>query len=95
VQPNNAMVFIVPGSSHEPCRIGSVDESDRAVVLKEKVVSDLTDGWSSWVSVPPYGEEQLVLGRCQTSGACLLLTPALEMPQAGSKRKQSSVGGLR
>lgn len=88
------MVFIVPGSSHEPCRIGSVDESDRAVVTKEEVVGHLADGRTTRVIVTAYGEHQLVLGWSQTGGASLQLAPSLEVAKAGPQPEQAGVHGV-
>lgn len=54
MQSDNAMVFLVSGATDETCRVGTVNETDRAVMEKEQVVSHLSDGRTTRIAVPPH-----------------------------------------
>ena len=84
MQSDHPMVLIVSGSDNQTRRVGAVDEPDCAVVEQEQVVGHLSNGRTTRIVVPPYSQEKLVLGGCQTSRLCLLLAPAFEMAQPRS-----------
>jgi len=92
MESDDTVVVFVPGANDEPCRFGTVDEANRAVVTKEEIVGNFADGRPSRIIVTSNGKQELVLSGRQTSGTCLLLTPSIEVAQASSERKQTCVG---
>ena len=73
---------------------GPVDEPDGAVVAEEEVVGHFADGGAPAVRMPPHGQQELVLRRCQTRRLRLLLAPAEEPAQSGAQRQQVLVVGI-
>lgn len=95
MEPDDTMVVLGPGANDEPCRFGPVDEANRAVVTKEQIVGNLTDGWTLWTAVPSNGKQELMLRGRQASSPGLMLTPSLEVAQTSSERQESGVGRIR
>lgn len=73
------MVIVVSSPSDQTRRVGTVDEADGAVVQKEQVVSDLSNSRATRITVSPYRQQQLMLGRRESRGTSLALAPTLEM----------------
>jgi hypothetical protein len=46
MESDDTVVVLGPGANNEPCRFGSVDKADRAVVTKEQIIGNLADGWT-------------------------------------------------
>jgi hypothetical protein len=86
------MVVMVSGPDNQAAGIGTVNKTDSAVVLEEQIVGYLSDGRAAGVTVSPYGQQQLMLGRSEAGGTGLALTPAFEVTEAGPKGQQSGVG---
>jgi hypothetical protein len=80
------VIFVISRPSHQPRHVCTIDETDSAVVLQEKVVRNLANGWPLGILVTPYSEKKLVLSGRQASSVCLLLTPAFETAQTRSQR---------
>jgi hypothetical protein len=57
MQPDDTMIILGPRACNEFRGFSTIDESNRAVVLEEQVVGDLTNGRSPLVSVPTDGEQ--------------------------------------
>jgi hypothetical protein len=95
MEPDDTMVVLGPDANNEPCRFGPVDEANRAVVTKEQIVGNLTDGWILWTAVPSNGKQELMLRGRQAGSPGLLLTPSLEVAQTSSERQESGVGLIR
>jgi len=95
----------LPGErqAHHPTVVGIVaafDESgsfcplcqfDRAVMAQQQVSGDVADCRSLRLTVPANGQEQLVLGRGEAGGPCLLLAPMEKLAKPGPECQQPSV----
>jgi hypothetical protein len=73
------MVVFVSGPSDQTCSVSTVDETDRAVVQKEQVISDLADGRATRITVSTYCQQELMLGGSEPRSAGLALAPSFEM----------------
>ena len=91
MQTHHPMVVVVSGPSDQTRRVGTVDETDGAVVQEEQVVSDLSNGRATRITVSPYRQEQLMLGRREARGTSLALAPTLEMAKPGPQGQQAGV----
>jgi hypothetical protein len=91
MQTHHPVIVVVSSPSNETCRVGTVDEADGAVVQKEQVVSDLSNGWATRIIVSPYRQQKLMLGRGEARGTSLALAPSLEMAKSGPEGQQASV----
>jgi hypothetical protein len=85
------MVIVVSSPSNETCRVSTVDEPDGAVVQKEQVVSDFSNGRATRITVSAYRQQQLMLGRREARSTSLALAPTLEMAKPGPQGQQSGV----
>jgi hypothetical protein len=79
-QPHDPLVVSIRRTVHEPRLLGTIDETDGAVVPKLKMLGHVADRGLPVASVAPDGEQQLVLRRRQTGGRGLVLTPAQKPP---------------
>ena len=91
MQAHHPVVVVVSGPSDQTRRVGTVDETDGAVVQKKQVVSHLSNSRATRITVSPYGQQQLMLGRRESRGTSLALAPALEMAKPGPQGQQSGV----
>jgi hypothetical protein len=91
MQTHHPMVVVVSGPSDQTRRVGTVDETDGAVVQEEQVVSDLSNGRATRITVSSYRQEQLMLGRREPRGTSLALAPTLEMAKPGPQGQQTGV----
>lgn len=90
---HNPMVLVIARTLDQAGCFGAVDEFDCAVVSQEEVRSDI--GHARRTSMPPDGEEELVLGRCDVGGLGAFLTPAEEPAQAVAELEQRfEIGGF-
>lgn len=90
--PHDPLVPVAVLASDKPCLDGPVDELHRAVMPQEQVTGDLTEAWR--VALPPYRQEELVLGRRH---ACLpgpILAPPQEAAQAVAELQEPGVIGI-
>ena len=69
------MVVVVSSPSDQTRRVSPIDETNGAVVQEEQVVSDLSNSRATRITVSPYRQQQLMLGRRQARGASLALAP--------------------
>jgi len=90
-QAHDAVVERVGMSGHEAGVDRAVDEADRAVVTEQQRIGQVPDRRARVVLTASNREQQLVLRRCDADGRRLLLTPAQEFAQSGSKIEQASV----
>jgi hypothetical protein len=91
MQAHHPMVIVVSSPSDQTCRVSTVDEPDGAVVQKEQVVRDLSNSRATRITVSPYRQQQLMLGRREARGTSLALAPTLEMAKSGPQGQQSGV----
>ena len=77
LKPDNAMVVSVSNPSDQTCGVGTIDETDCAVVQKEQVVSYLADGRTTGINVSAYRQQELMLGGREVRGAGLALALSL------------------
>jgi len=94
-QSDDAMVILAASALHEPGGLGPVNQPNRAVVSEEQVVSDFADGRTVRIAMTADRQEELMVRRSETGGACLRRAPSLEVPEAGSQGEKPSVGGIR
>ena len=85
LESHDAMVFLISGSTNEPRRVGSIYQSDHAVVEEQQIVSHLPNGWATRIAVSTYGQQKLMLGRGEPGRSRRILAPAFEMPQSSAK----------
>lgn len=85
------MIVWVARSNDESCALGTIDETDDAVVAQEEVVGYFADRRAPLVAVASDGEKELMLGRSEAGDPRLLLAPPLESPQAGPQCQQPGV----
>ena len=88
LQAHDPVVLWVTDPLYQTRRDGPVHQTDRAVVPEEEVVRHLPDSGAAAVAVPPYGEQQLVLRRCQSCRIRLLLAPSHQPPKAGAQGQE-------
>lgn len=79
-QPYRTAVLAVAGVPDEARGLGSISQSDGAVVAYGEVVRDFADRWSFAVRMPFHREQQLVLCGAEFNPSRLLFTPRLEAP---------------
>jgi hypothetical protein len=91
MQTHHPMVIVVSSPSDQTRRVSTVDEADGAVVQKEQVVSDLANSRATRITVSPYRQQQLMLGRREPRSTSLALAPTLEMAKPGPQGQQSGV----
>jgi hypothetical protein len=63
VEPNDAVVFLVPGAVDEPGGLGPIDQAHGAVVAQHQVVGHFTHSRGRGLAVAPDGQQELVLRR--------------------------------
>ena len=81
-QQGAAVVGWVGLAGHESVGFGAADELPGRVQSELQDVGDLCQrGWLAARIVAPDSEEELMLGRGESSGACFLLGEALEEPE--------------
>lgn len=88
MQPHQAMILAISATDDQTGLVRSIDESDHAVMPEQEIVRHLADGRSARICVAAYGQEELMLGGGEPSGAGLLLTPPGEVPQASAEGEQ-------
>jgi hypothetical protein len=85
LQSHDAMVFLIPGSTNEPCCVGPIYQSDHAVVEEQQIVSHFPNGWAARIAVSTYGQQELMLGRGEFGCSRRILAPAFEMSKSSAK----------
>ena len=63
LQSNDPVIRFVARARNQPGRLRAIDELDRAVMAKLKVIGDLADRRTASDAVPTHREQQLVLCR--------------------------------
>ena len=91
LEPDDAMIVRVTASHNQARGVGSIYQLDSAVVPKKEIVSNLAHGRAPRVAVASNREKQLVLGRSQANGPCLLIAPALEVAKPRPQGQQARV----
>lgn len=86
-----SMIVGVGATSNEARALGAVDQLDRRVVAKQQRVGEVTDDGRVGAWVPAQGEEQLVMGGCQSGGAGGVGGEPLEQPQRVPEARQRLV----
>ena len=100
-QPDHPPVMRIGDPADQAGRLRPVRQAHRAVVPHVEVRGDLADGGAGRVGMSPYGQQQLVLGGRQPTGAGLVLAPVDEAAQRGAQLQEPAVvllreiGGLR
>jgi hypothetical protein len=87
-QPNGPLVMRIRPSPHQPGRLRPVHQLHHTMVAKQQMTGHVSDRGASRIHVPPHREEELVLGRGQTRGLGLLLTPPQEQTKPISQTEQ-------
>jgi len=95
VQVDDAVVCLTTVAPHEPGGLRSVDEFYSTVVAQHEVVRDLADRGATRVGMPPYCEEELVVGWSEPCRPRLVCTPALKVSKTGAKGEKASVRIIR
>ena len=90
-ESDDAVVIGVGAPRDQSCRLGSINELDRAVVAQQKLVRDIPDRGAVGAAVPADREQQLVLGGRQPGVLGLLLAPVQEASQTGAQLEQVGV----
>ena len=88
-QTHHAMIVGVTDAVHEAGGVGTVDEPDRAVVLEEQVVGDVTDGGSAVARVAFHRQQKLVLRRRQPGRLRLVFGPCEETAKAAAQLEET------
>jgi len=94
MQSDNPVIVFVSGPAHQTSRNRAVNETHRTVVDEEQIVGYFSDRWTTGITMPSDGQQQLVLGWSEASGARLALAPAFEMAEPRTQSQQTGVDGI-
>ena len=68
MQSNHPMILVVSGAGDQTGGVSPVDEPNRAVMEQQQIVRHLSDGRTTGITMPPDGQEQLVLSGREAGG---------------------------
>ena len=90
-EPDDAVIVAVTFAADETECLGTVCQTNGAVVSQEQLIGDVPNGWSAGVGMSPHDEEQLMLRGRESGGTGLFFAPVQEAEEAGAKLEQPSV----
>lgn len=93
--PHDAMVVLVAVLDDEARCLGSIDETDRAVVTQQEVLGHIADRREFIACMAADGEHELVLRRGDAGSFGLLLAPLQEPTQCGAQGEQLAIVLIR
>src|SRR5881397_359965 len=85
------MVVRIDGPANQSRRGRAIDETDRAVVLKQERVRHVADRGTERIGEAAHGQQELVLGGCEAHVVGLLLAPPKESTESRSELQQALV----
>ena len=78
----------------QPRPLRPVDQPHGAVMAQQQIPGDVADGGTLPAIMPPDGQQELVLRRCQPRPLSLLFAPVQKAPQADPELEEAPVVGV-